>query len=137
MAGGWSGLSSIRRNSRQFRQRLSMPWMRSVSARGDPTGDAAETPSADMMTRFAIQGYVRTIRGTALQLKPEFLKVMKQLGDGAIHPNDGDIAKQLKLDNQLLAKLAHTFQMLLFLIYELPHEKQKRLDGLKAGIVKK
>jgi hypothetical protein len=90
-----------------------------------------------MMTRFAIQGYVRTIRGTALQLKPEFLKVMKQLGDGAIHPNDGDIAKQLKLDNQLLAKLAHTFQMLLFLIYELPHEKQKRLDGLKAGIVKK
>jgi hypothetical protein len=38
---------------------------------------------------------------------------MKQLGDGAIHPNDGDIAKQLKLDNQLLAKLAHTFQMLL------------------------
>jgi hypothetical protein len=82
-----------------------------------------------MMTRFAIQEYVRTIRGTALQLKPEFLKVMKQLGDGAIHPNDGDIAKQLKLDNQLLAKLAHTFQMLLFLIYELPHEKQKRLDG--------
>src|ERR1039458_7642109 len=38
MAGGWSGLSSIRRNSRQFRQRLPMPWMRSVSARADRHG---------------------------------------------------------------------------------------------------
>jgi len=27
--------------------------------------------------------------------------------------------------------------MLLFVIYELPHEKQKRLDALKAGIIKK
>jgi hypothetical protein len=73
----------------------------------------------------------------AYDLDGEFLKVMKQLGDGAIHPNDGDIAEQYKLDNELLAHVAHTFQMLLYLIYEVPHKKQMRLDALKAGIIKK
>ena len=73
----------------------------------------------------------------ALELDGEFLQVMKQLGDGAIHPNDGNIGNQKVLDSDLIAKLTHTFQMLLFTIYELPHEKQKRLDGLKAGIIKK
>ncbi len=73
----------------------------------------------------------------AYELDAEFLTVMKKLGDGAIHPNDGNVADQSKLDNELLAKITHTFQMLLFMIYELPHEKQKRLDALKAGIIKK
>jgi hypothetical protein len=73
----------------------------------------------------------------AYELDAEFLIVMKNLGDGAIHPNDGNVADQSKLDNELLAKITHTFQMLLFLIYELPHQKQKRLDALKAGIIKK
>jgi hypothetical protein len=41
------------------------------------------------------------------------------------------------LDGDLIAQLTHTFQMLLFLIYELPHQKTQRLDGLKAGIIKK
>lgn len=73
----------------------------------------------------------------AYELDAEFLTVMKKLGDGAIHPNDGNVADQSKLDIELLAKLTHTFQMLLFLIYELPDQKQKRLDALKAGIIKK
>ena len=73
----------------------------------------------------------------ASELDSEFLKVMKQLGDGAIHPNDGNIDAQKVLDGALIAKLTHTFQMLLFLIYELSHEKQRRLDGLKAGIIRK
>lgn len=73
----------------------------------------------------------------AYELDGEFLTVMKQLGDGAIHPNDGNIGAQYKLDNQLLAHVAHTFQMLLYLIYEVPQQKQKRLDALKAGIIKK
>jgi hypothetical protein len=47
------------------------------------------------------------------------------------------VAEQSKLDNELLAKITHTFQMLLFLIYELPHQKQQRLDALKVGIIKK
>jgi hypothetical protein len=73
----------------------------------------------------------------AYELDAEFLTVMKELGDGAIHPNDGNVADQSKLDNELLAKITHTFQMLLFLIYELPQQKQKRLDALKVGIIKK
>ncbi len=73
----------------------------------------------------------------AYELDGEFLSIMKQLGDGAIHPNDGNVASQVRLDGALLEKLTHTFQMLLFLIHELPYEKQKRLDGLKAGIIKK
>jgi hypothetical protein len=73
----------------------------------------------------------------AQELEGEFLQVMKQLGDGAIHPNDGNVGNQKVLDGGLIAKLTHTFQMLLFVIYELPYEKQKRLDGLKAGIIKK
>lgn len=73
----------------------------------------------------------------AQELDGEFLQVMKQLGDGAIHPNDGNVAGQKVLDGDLIAKLTHTFQMLLFVIYELPHEKQKRLEGLRAGIIKK
>ncbi len=73
----------------------------------------------------------------AYELDGEFLKVMKQLGDGAVHPNDGNVDGQKTLDGALIAKLTHTFQMLLFLIYELPHEKQKRLESLKAGIIKK
>jgi len=73
----------------------------------------------------------------ALELDAEFLQVMKKLGDGAIHPGDGNVENQKVLDSGLLAQLTHTFQMLLFSIYELPYEKQKRLQGLKAGIIKK
>jgi len=73
----------------------------------------------------------------AYELDAEFLTVMKKLGDGAIHPGDGNVDAQKVLDAGLLVQLSHTFQMLLFLICELPHEKQRRLDGLKAGIIKK
>jgi hypothetical protein len=73
----------------------------------------------------------------ANELDTEFLQVMKQLGDGSIHPNDGDVAKQELLDSELIAKVRHTFQMLLFLIYEVPLKKQERLDALKAAVIKK
>jgi hypothetical protein len=73
----------------------------------------------------------------AYELDTEFLTVMKQLGDGSIHPNDGDVTQQEKLDSDLIARVRHTFQMLLFLIYELPHEKQQRKLALQAGVIKK
>ena len=68
----------------------------------------------------------------AMELEIEFLDVMKQLGNGAIHPNDGDITKQSALDNELIEQVKETFQMLLFLVYELPHQKVQRLTSLKA-----
>lgn len=73
----------------------------------------------------------------ANELDGEFLQVMKKLGDGAIHPGDGDVGKQSVLDGELIAKLTHTFHMLLFLIYEMPHQKTKHLAALKAGIIKR
>ena len=73
----------------------------------------------------------------AYELDTEFLTVMKQLGDGSIHPNDGDVTKQEVLDSELIAQVRHTFQMLLFLVYELPLQKQERLMAMKAAVIKK
>jgi hypothetical protein len=73
----------------------------------------------------------------AYELDTDFLKVMKQLGDSSIHPNDGDVKKQEVMDSSLIIKLRHTFQELLFLIYELPHKKAERLKALRAGVIKK
>jgi hypothetical protein len=79
----------------------------------------------------------KTAPNWANELDTEFLTVMKQLGDGSIHPNDGDIKNQAVFDNTLIAKVRHTFQMLLFLIYEVPLQKQLKLDALKAAVIKK
>jgi hypothetical protein len=73
----------------------------------------------------------------AYELDTEFLKVMKKLGDGSIHPNDGNIKNQEVLDNSLIRELRHTFQELLFLIYELPHKKSERIKALQSGVIKK
>lgn len=75
----------------------------------------------------------------AMELDTEFLDVVKALGDGSIHPNDGDVTKQATLDNELLARVNETFQMLLFLVYEAPHKKEEMLTALrtKAQVLKK
>jgi hypothetical protein len=75
----------------------------------------------------------------AMEMDTEFLQVIKDLGNGSIHPNDGDVKKQAILDNDLISKVKFTFQMLLFTIYELPHKKTSLLTDLrtKAKILKK
>jgi hypothetical protein len=73
----------------------------------------------------------------AAELDTEFLSVMKQLGDGAIHPNDGDVTKQGLFDNALVFRVRHIFELLLFLIYEVPHKKAERLQALKTAVIKK
>ena|SRR2546427_4502042 len=75
----------------------------------------------------------------ALDLDTEFLAVLKDLGDGSIHPNDGDVTKQSVLDEELVRKVRATFLMLLFLVYEAPHKKQEHLKALKtkAQVLKK
>lgn len=70
----------------------------------------------------------------AMELDTDFLDVMKELGNGAIHPNDGDIAKQSHLDNDLVEQVKATFHMLLLLVYEFPKQKQDRLNMLKAKV---
>ncbi len=75
----------------------------------------------------------------AADLDTEFLAVLKDLGNGSIHPNDGDVTKQSALDEELVRKVKATFLMLLFLVYEAPHKKQEHLNALKtkAQVLKK
>lgn len=75
----------------------------------------------------------------ALELEMDFLNVLKDLGNGSIHPNDGDVKKQSALDNKLIVQVKTAFQMLLYLIYEVPLKKTELLSSLraKANVLKK
>lgn len=75
----------------------------------------------------------------AKELDTRFLQILKELGDGSIHPNDGDVSRQGVLDSELLRDLQVTFNMLLFLVYEAPHAKKQHLATLSkaAGTLKK
>lgn len=69
----------------------------------------------------------------AIELEPEFLQILRDLGNGAIHPNDGDVSKQSALDSTLLNHVQQTFLMLLFHVYEVPQKKAQQLGALKAA----
>jgi hypothetical protein len=68
----------------------------------------------------------------AVELDTDFLKVIKDLGNASIHVSDSDIAKQAALDADLVSRVNQTLQMLLYLVYEVPHKKAETLDALKA-----
>ncbi len=68
----------------------------------------------------------------ATDLETDYLSAMNKLGAGFIHTNDGDVKKQESLDNELLAAVQETFIALLFLVYEVPHQKGERLKELRA-----
>jgi hypothetical protein len=68
----------------------------------------------------------------ALELDTAFLEVIKDLGNASIHTSDSDIAKQAEIDADLVSRVNQTLQMLLYLVYEIPHKKADMLDGLKA-----
>lgn len=67
----------------------------------------------------------------ARDLETDFLAVLKDLGNGAIHPNDGDISKQALLDSELLAQVKQVFLHLLDLVYEAPLRKKAALETLR------
>jgi hypothetical protein len=69
----------------------------------------------------------------ALDLHPDFLTVIKDLGNGSIHPNGGDIRKQDALDAELLVHLRATMEELLDLVYEEPGRRAERLAKLKGA----
>ncbi len=68
----------------------------------------------------------------ARDLDPAFLHVVKELGNSAVHPNGGEIAKQDALDAQLVRAVRETFVELLDRIYEEPHRRGARLAALRA-----
>jgi hypothetical protein len=66
-------------------------------------------------------------------LDPDFLRVIKDLGNGAIHSNGGDIEKQQALDSQLVREVRELFVELLDAIYEQPKRKASRLSSLRSA----
>ena len=73
--------------------------------------------------------------GTAPQWAKEFgtdyLFYIKKLGNGAIHPNEGDVEKQKELDNQLIEIVDVLFAKLLYKIYEEPNKELERNNIIK------
>lgn len=68
----------------------------------------------------------------ATDLDTEYLNVLKELGNGSIHTNGGDVSKQGAADAHLIALVKTTFAALLQIVYEIPHQKQANLRALKA-----
>lgn len=66
-------------------------------------------------------------------LDPEFLRVMKDLGNGSIHPNNGDVEKQKAFDDTLLLEVRALFVELLDDVYEQPSRRAARLATMKAA----
>ncbi len=67
----------------------------------------------------------------AVELETEYLKYIKDLGNGAIHANDGNIDQQQIIDSDLLNKVSEVFRMLLFVVYELEQKKKSMLESFK------
>jgi hypothetical protein len=70
----------------------------------------------------------------AIGLDPEVLRVIKELGDHSIHPNDGEIAMQEKIDAELLGHLRAAFLLILNDVYEIPAKRARLRDDLKASL---
>jgi hypothetical protein len=69
----------------------------------------------------------------ARELDIEFLRVLKELGNYSIHPNEGDVSKQAQFDGPLLVEVKATVVELLDLVYEEPRRRADRLAALKAA----
>jgi len=63
----------------------------------------------------------------------EYLKVLKDLGSAAIHPNDGDIERQKTLDRGLLVEIRVVFEELLDVVYEHPARDAVRRARLRSA----
>jgi hypothetical protein len=73
------------------------------------------------------------------KMDTEVLMSMKSLGNGAIHPNGGDVSLQATLDAGLISTLEIVFESILREVYEEPAERAERAERLKqtAALFKK
>jgi hypothetical protein len=61
-----------------------------------------------------------------VRVDSDYLELLKKIANGAMHPNDGDIAHQKVIDRDLLTELRAVFEELLDVIYEEPARKATR-----------
>lgn len=66
-----------------------------------------------------------------MEIEPQFLEVIKDIGNSSIHPNDGNIKCQEVIDENLLNIVDIVFSELLDKIYEQPIRSKKNLELLK------
>jgi len=69
----------------------------------------------------------------AADLDPEDLRVLKRLGDGAIHTNGGDVSKQDVATSELISAVALEFEKLITIVYERPMQDRARQEELKRA----
>jgi hypothetical protein len=72
--------------------------------------------------------------GWLKELDTEFLTMLKDIGNGSIHPNDGDISKQAALDGTLMNDIRGVFVALLFIVYDAPKTKSSLLGSFKKVV---
>lgn len=74
--------------------------------------------------------------GTAPQwardLDPAYLTVIKDLGNASIHPNEGNVDDHAAVAGDLILQVDALFDEILEAVYELPAQRQERLDSLKG-----
>lgn len=68
----------------------------------------------------------------ATEIDTGYLSAIKEIGNGAIHTNDGDISKQEEIDQRLLELVDIVLAEILDRIYEQPIKTKDNLDRLKA-----
>jgi hypothetical protein len=75
----------------------------------------------------------------ANDLDTDFLELLKQIGNGSVHTNGGDITKQQVIDEDLLRNIGVIIKGLLGLVYEIPLKKLSLKAQLQdaAAILKK
>lgn len=61
----------------------------------------------------------------------ELFKYIKDLGNGSIHPNNGDVSKQKTFDDKLMIIIDMLFKEFLDAIYEKPIQEKNRKDLLQ------
>lgn len=70
----------------------------------------------------------------AMQIDIDYIKVIKEIGNSSVHPNDGDVEKQKEIDSKLLNIVDIIFSELLDKIYEQPIRSKTNLEILKNKI---
>lgn len=68
----------------------------------------------------------------ANEMPMELLSAIKNIGNGAMHTNDGDIRKQEEIDKNVIEIVDVVFAELLDVIYEQPIRRQQNVEKLKV-----
>jgi hypothetical protein len=68
------------------------------------------------------------------ELDPAYLRAIKDLGNAALHPNDGNVERQRILDARLLQQVRELFVELLDDSYERPQRTAERLVAMQAAL---